>query len=352
MKASRDLADAPRASGRPRPGERAAQRMLAFHHVQADGLVADRDQQADGLAGRDRQRRHVRLRFMDQGRKTGRSPRPAALSGPYSPSCSATKPQREQRHLPVQRALRQAGLFGQRRDAEAARHARPAWPAHTGRDPRRRRQRVGCQDSSPNELERRLSIYGFDPANYSRKLRITRENPSKYEKNINKAVASQAKKRRRRRNARRAPACAPGKAGIRLRPGARWTPGCAPRNAPSTAARIFLDETHQLKAQRRAVGSRAAGKVIDGLCSRDQMRMKAELPVLLAGGASPSVDGMASASTSRATSWNARRRRPPRPGGGYSNAEMPSPIVRYSINPGSHSAAWSRLSIAYSRARS
>ena len=93
-------------------------------------------------------------------------------------------PALEQRHLPVQRALRQAGLFGQRRDAE-----RPVMPGQRGQhiqDAIRAGadRGVGCQDSSPNELERRLSIYGFDPANYSRKLRITRENPSKYEKSI------------------------------------------------------------------------------------------------------------------------------------------------------------------------
>ena len=235
MKASRDLADAPQRQAATL-GERAAQRMLAFHHVQADGLVLTATSRP--MVSPDATASAAMSGCASWIRKEDWSKPQASCTlsgpGPYSPSCSATKPQREQRHLPVQRALRQAGLFGQRRDAE-----RPVMPGQRGQhiqDAIRAGadRGVGCQDSSPNELERRLSIYGFDPANYSRKLRITRENPSKYEKNINKAVASQAKAPAGA-DARRAPACAPGKAGIRLRPGARWTPGCAPRNAPSTA---------------------------------------------------------------------------------------------------------------------
>ena len=104
--------------------------MLAFHHVQADGLVPDRDQQADGLAGRDRQRRHVRLRFMDQEGRLVEAPGQLHAERPRSVFAIVfgdEAPALEQRHLPVQRALRQAGLFGQRRDAE-----RPVMPGQRG----------------------------------------------------------------------------------------------------------------------------------------------------------------------------------------------------------------------------
>ena len=103
--------------------------MLAFHHVQADGLVltatsrpmvspdATASAAMSGCAS-DQEGRLVEA----PGQLHAERPRSvfAIVFGDEAPAL-------EQRHLPVQRALRQAGLFGQRRDAE-----RPVMPGQRG----------------------------------------------------------------------------------------------------------------------------------------------------------------------------------------------------------------------------
>ncbi|MNT36828.1 hypothetical protein D3C72_1729350 [compost metagenome] len=154
--------------------------MLAFHHVQADGLVLDGHEQADGFAGRRGQRRHVRLRFVDQegrlvkapGQLHAERPRPvlAFVLGDESPAL-------EQRHLPVEGALRQAGLLGQRGDAERA--VVPGQGGQHIQDAIRARpyRRIRHNHSTPSNMSARLSIYGVIPFIFSHVLRIARENP-------------------------------------------------------------------------------------------------------------------------------------------------------------------------------
>ena len=104
--------------------------MLAFDHVQAHGLVLDGDQQADRFAGRGGQRRHVGLRFVDQERGLVETPGQlhAQRTGPVlAVMLGDETPALEQRHLPVEGALRQAGFLGQRGNAE-----RPIMPGQRG----------------------------------------------------------------------------------------------------------------------------------------------------------------------------------------------------------------------------
>ncbi|KAG1470012.1 hypothetical protein G6F54_014547 [Rhizopus delemar] len=77
---------------------------------------------------------------------------------------------------------------------------------------------------------------------------------------------------------------------------------CSAQRAQYSSRASSLTKPTIWKPSGRPLGPRATGNVMDGLCSRDQIRMNAELPVLLASGASPSVDGITTVSTSRATS--------------------------------------------------